>query len=157
MSLLVIGLLVAYVAAGCAQMPVRTTGQVEWPGENFRSSSPEAQGMDLSRLVQMFEAIQKDDLRLHSLLILRNGYLVTEAYWAPYGPGDKHTVESITKSVVGSLVGIAIDQGKISGVDQKMVDFFPDRPMKNLDEQKEAITLQNLLSMTPGLNCQDLS
>ena len=113
--------------------------------------------MDSARLVQMFAAIQKDGLRLHSLLIVRNGYLVTEAYWPPYDQGDKHTVELITKSMVGTLVGIAIDRGEIESVDQKMVDFFPETTLENMDDQKAAISLQNLLSMTPGLSCQDLS
>ncbi len=59
--------------------------------------------------------------------------------------------------MVGSLVGIAIDKGVITGVDQKMVGFFAGRPIEKMDEQKELITLGNLLSMTPGLSCQDLS
>lgn len=158
MSLFATSLIAAYLAAACAQTPTQPTVQDDyWPVKDWRSLSPEAQGMDSALLVQMFETIQKDDLRLHSLLIVRNGYLVTEAYWPPYGPGDKHSVESITKSVVGTLVGIAIDQGKITGVDQKMIDFFPGRPVEKMDGQKASITLQNLFSMTPGLNCQDLS
>jgi len=155
--LITISLLAAYIVAACSLAPTQRTVNQNWPVEDWQSSSPEAQGMDSSSLVQMFETIQKDDIRLHSLLIVRNGYLVTEAYWAPYGPGDKHSVESITKSVVGTLMGIAIDKGMISGVDQKMVDFFAGRPIGNMDGQKELITLQNLLTMTPGLNCQDLS
>jgi CubicO group peptidase (beta-lactamase class C family) len=156
-NLLMISYLTAYIAAACVQMPKQPIAQEVWPDEIFQSASPEAQGIDSSVLVQMFDAIQKDDLRLHSRLILRNGYLVTEAYWAPYRPDDKHTVESITKSFIGSLIGIAIDKGALTGVDQKLVDFFPGRPIKKLDGQKESITLQNLLSMTPGLSCQDLS
>jgi CubicO group peptidase (beta-lactamase class C family) len=157
LNIIMISLFAANIAAACAQTPSQQTGQENWPVENWQSSLPEAQGMDSSLLVQMFETIQKDDIRLHSLLIVRNGNLVTEAYWTPYGPDDKHTIESITKSVVGTLIGIAIDKGAITGVDQKMVDFFTGRSIKNMDDQKEAITLQNLLSMTPGLNCQDLS
>ena len=69
--------------------------------------------MDSTRLVEMFETIQKKDIRFHSLLIVRNGYLVTEAYWHPYAPDDKHTIELNTKSIIGTLVGIAIDQGSL--------------------------------------------
>jgi len=126
-----------------------------WPTENWQSSSPEAQGMDLTRLAQMFEYIEDKDINLHSLLIARNGYLVTEAYWHPYGPEDKHTTESITKSVIGTLIGIAIDQGAIKDVDQKLLTFFPRRTVQNLDNAKKSITLRDLLSMTPGLDCED--
>ncbi len=103
----------------------------------------------------MFTEIQAKGVRLHSLLIVRNGYLVTEAYFDPYTPDVRHTIESNTKSVVAALVGIAIEQGKIKSAGQKMVDFFPGRVMQNMDARKEAITLKDLLSMTPGLDCAD--
>ncbi len=125
----ILNLLVMVALAGCLAGPhaVAPTQQPEaqyWPTKAWRSATPEAQGMDSAILAQMFEAIQKDDVRLHSLLIVRNGYLVTEAYWHPYGPNDKHSIESNTKSIVGALIGIAIDQGRLQGVDQKLVDFF---------------------------------
>ncbi len=89
MNLFIVIMLTTNIAAACARTPTQPTAQVIWPVENWQSSPPEAQGMDLSKLVQMFETIQEDDIRLHSLLVVRNGYLVTEAYWAPYGPGQQ--------------------------------------------------------------------
>jgi CubicO group peptidase (beta-lactamase class C family) len=86
---------------------------------------------------------------------VRNGYLVTEAYWHPYGPNDTHSIESITKSVIGTLIGIALDQGAIRNVDQKLLDFFPQQAIQNLDGRKKSITLHDLLSMTPGLDWED--
>jgi CubicO group peptidase (beta-lactamase class C family) len=103
----------------------------------------------------MFEYIINHDIPLHSLLIVRNGYLVTEAYWHPYGPNDKHSVESITKSVIGTLIGIAIDHGELKSTEQKLLDFFPEHSIQNLDSDKKSITLGNLLSMTPGIACED--
>jgi CubicO group peptidase (beta-lactamase class C family) len=90
----------------------------------------------------------------HSLLIVRNGYLVVEAYASPYSPDIRHTVQSNTKSVIGTLIGIAIDQGQIKSVSQKLVDFFPELTIKR-DDEKDAITLEDLLTMTPGLDCKD--
>lgn len=126
-----------------------------WPTRNWQNSLPEEQGMDSTQLARMFEYIEENDIHLHSLLIIRNGYLVTEVYWHPYGPNDRHSVESITKTVIGTLIGIAIDRGEIKSTEQKLVDFFPDRAIQNLDEDKTTITLGNLLSMTPGLDCED--
>ena len=156
-TLLVFTLIAGFLASSCARPAILQLETEYWPGDSWQSTTPEAQGVDSAILAQMFEHIQMQNIRLHSLLIVRNGYLVTEAYWHPYDADDKHTIESNTKSIIGTLIGIAIDQGSIYGVDQKLVDFFPERTIQNLDEQKKSITLQNLLSMTPGLSCQDLS
>lgn len=128
-----------------------------WPTAGWQTSTPEQQGLDSQKLIEMFEFIQSEQLNLHSLLVIRNGYLVLEAYAAPYGPEDVHTVESNTKSVVAALTGIAIDQGKIASSDQKLLDFFPHNFVQNLDARKQEITLHDLLAMQPGLDCEDFS
>ena len=60
-----------------------------------------------------------------------------------------HDVADVTKSITSALVGIAIDQGAIDGVDQRVLDFFPD--VTDPDPKKEAMTIGHLLSMTSGL------
>jgi len=157
MNLLVIILLTGCITGSCSGSLRQQPDPEYWPTQNWQSTTPEAQGMDSTILAQMFETVQKDNIRLHSLLIVRNGYLVVEAYWHPYGPDVKHSIESNTKSIIGTLVGIAMDQGKLQNVHQKLVDFFPERSIQDMDEQKKSISLQNLLSMTPGLDCQDQS
>jgi CubicO group peptidase (beta-lactamase class C family) len=145
------------VAGSCAVPPRQSPDPEYWPSQAWQSATPEAQGMDSAVLARMFENVRNDDIRLHSLLIVRNGYLVVEAYWPPYGPDDSHAIESITKSIVGTLIGIAIDRGSLHGADLRLVDLFPQRSIQNLDGRKESITLRHLLSMTPGLACQDQS
>ncbi len=141
---------------------IACSGQVTMPAEpdyyptqSWRSSSPEAQGFDSGMLLQILGLIRSQKLNMHSVLVIRNGYIVTEVYYPPYATDIRHTIESNTKSIIGTLIGIAIEQGKIRNVDQKLVDFFPDQTIQNLDEQKKAITLKHLLSMTAGLDCQD--
>ena len=82
----IICLLVIILLAGCltesCSASLKSQPDVEyWPTQNWQSRTPEAQGMDSERLAQMFEAIQEDDIRLHSLLIARNGYLVGQLAW----------------------------------------------------------------------------
>ncbi len=155
------------LTAGCGG-PVRQPGTepptaiaipqpIEWPTTEWRTSSPEAQGMDSALLAQLFDRIERDKINLHSVLIVRNGYLVLEAYFHPYTPNIRHQVASVTKSVISSLIGIAIDQGYIRSVDQSLLSFFSDRGIANVDAQKQAITLEHLLSMTSGLECKDRS
>lgn len=111
--------------------------------------------MDSQKLLQMLAAIQERRLNLHSLLIVRNGYLVSETYFGPYRPDTRHELYSCTKSFVATLIGIALDKGYIDGTDQRIVDFFPERTFANLDAQKAAVTLEDTLTMRTGLDWQE--
>jgi CubicO group peptidase (beta-lactamase class C family) len=148
--------------AACSLLPVQTNqpGPLPpdyWPTHGWQTSTPEQQGMDSGKLADMMDFIQAQAINLHSLLVIRNGYIVLEAYANPYGPQVRHTVESNTKSIIGGLIGIAIEQGKIQNAEQRMVSFFPERMLRNSGGQKEAINLDHLLTMTSGLDCADNS
>ena len=152
--------LVVCLLAGCVGFGQTTASsapetQAYWPSSNWRSSVPEEQGMDSELLAQMFGQIEERQLNMHSVLIVRNGYLVTEAYFDPYTQNQKQQIYSVTKSVISTLVGIAIQKGYIKDTDQTLVNFFPGRGMANLDERKKAITLKDLLTLTAGLTCED--
>ncbi|MFX1577631.1 MAG: serine hydrolase domain-containing protein [Promethearchaeota archaeon] len=125
-----------------------------WPTDGWRSTSPEAQGMSSSQLQAMQAYIQQLSWGslIRSILIIRNGYIVWESYYDPaYGPNQQSNIFSCTKSVTSALIGIAIAQGHISGINETMVSFFPSRTIANLTIEKEAITIQHLLTMTSGL------
>jgi CubicO group peptidase (beta-lactamase class C family) len=123
----------------------------DWPTDGWRTSTPEEQGIDSVRLAEMFAYIAEQDLNMHSLLIVRNGYLVAEMYRPPYTVDRLHHVFSVTKSFTSALIGMALADGTITSLDQRLVDFFPDRAIANLDDQKRAITLEHLLTMSSGL------
>jgi CubicO group peptidase (beta-lactamase class C family) len=146
-------LCLASFLAGCGRAPKPAS----WPTTGWQTSTPEEQGMDSQKLADMLAAIESQGLSVDSVLVVRNGSLVLEAYYDPYGPDDVHSIESNTKSVIAALIGIAIDQGSIEGSSAKMLDFFPGRLVRQMDARKEAITLRHLLSMTPGMDCEDLS
>ena len=88
-----------------------------------------------------------------SLMIIRNGYVVAEAYWHPFAQNLIYEQMSASKSVISALVGIAIDKGYIESVDQKVLDFFPEITAQNLDDNKQAMTIRDLLTMSSGFNC----
>lgn len=108
--------------------------------------------MDPSMLEKMQAEIDDQHIQLHSLLILRNGVIVWEKYYDGYTADTKHAMYSVTKSFVSTLVGIAIDQGKIESVRQPVRDLLPGRTFQNSDERKQAMTLENLLTMSSGLS-----
>jgi CubicO group peptidase (beta-lactamase class C family) len=154
-KLMIVLILVAFLA-GCAPFAAKPTSATYWPTNGWQTTKPEEQGMDSELLAQMVEHIQKKQLNIHSLLIVRNGYLVSELYVYPYSAGQAHGVMSVTKSVLGTLVGIAIQQGYIKDVHQPLLSLLPDQEVANLDDQKRAITLEDLLTLTSGLDCPDI-
>jgi len=104
-----------------------------WPTEGWRTSTPEQQGLDSEKLVELLDYVQEKDINIHSLLIIRNGYVVTDVYFYPSANGSVHDVASVTKSFTGALIGIAISEGYIAGVDRPVLEFFPNRTVANVD------------------------
>ena len=58
-----------------------------WPKADWKRSSPEEQGMDSEHLFKMTNYFKENQKDIHSLLVLRNGYLITEAYFLPLSKG----------------------------------------------------------------------
>jgi CubicO group peptidase (beta-lactamase class C family) len=125
--------------------------EVYWPTEAWRVAAPEEQGMDAALLGQMLDAIDEQILRIDSVLVVHNGTIVAEKYYPPYDKDTMHGLQSVTKSVVSALVGIAIQQGYIKGVDDPVLDYYPERTFENDDALKRSITLEHLLTMSSGL------
>ena len=122
-----------------------------WPIDSWQESDPAEQGMDAVLLKKMFAKIDKQGRNIDSIVVVRNGYIVTEKYYSPYEQDTLHEVYSITKSVVSALIGIAIHQGYINGVDDLVLDYFPERTFQNDNPLKRSITLEHLLTMSSGL------
>ena len=158
-TLAILGIMV--LVSGCSQ--VDTTREpdlpqitaAEWPTGGWQTSTPESQGMDSRVLEAMLETVQNQNYNIDSITVIRNGYLVLDAAVYPYTQDTKHIIHSCTKSIVSILIGIALDQGFIEDVQTPVLEFFPDRTASNLDSDKKALTLENLLTMTSGFKCRD--
>jgi CubicO group peptidase (beta-lactamase class C family) len=87
---------------------------------------------------------------LYSLLVIKDGYLIAEDYFNEGSVDQKDRLQSVTKSYTSALVGIALDQGYLSSVDQKMLDFFPEVADQITDPRKAQITIRELLQMRSG-------
>jgi CubicO group peptidase (beta-lactamase class C family) len=153
-------LLVSILIAGCAppkSISIPVPAPDYWPSTEWRSSTPEEQGMDSELLAQMVEEINTRETGIHSVLVIRNGYMVAEAYFHPYTRETKIHIQSVTKSVIGMLVGGAIKDGYIESADEKLVDFYQNRIFDNPGGMKDSIQVKHLLSMTSGLDCETFS
>ena len=79
---------------------------------------------------------------------IRNGRVVYEDCWRGFKAEDAVNINSVTKGVVALLAGIAIDKGLLKGVDDKVIDYFPDYPVKRGEKTIYDVTLKHLLTMT---------
>jgi CubicO group peptidase (beta-lactamase class C family) len=112
-------------------------------------STPEQQGLDPDLIAELYyNAAQLETA--YSLLVFKDGYLIAEDYFHIGKPTLQVNIHSVTKSFTSALVGIAIDEGCISSVDQKMMDFFPEYQDEIDDPRKNEITIQQLLQMRAG-------
>lgn len=142
------------VALAIAGTAGRAAGEpAEWPTHGWRRSSPEAQGMDSKILADAFEEIRRRQIAIHGLTIVRNGYLVLDAYFWPFEDNLPHDMASVTKSITATLVGVAIGRHKVSGVTQPVTELLGSLPPANLDSRKRRLTVEHLLTMTSGLDC----
>jgi CubicO group peptidase (beta-lactamase class C family) len=123
-----------------------------WPGERWRTATPEQQGLDSQALASAIDQVLQKHLGVHSLLVIRHGYAVLDAYFYPYNSTTQHDLASVTKSITSALTGIAVDR-KLIRTEQRLLSFFPKEQPGKPDEQKQRITVGNLLRMESGLDC----
>jgi CubicO group peptidase (beta-lactamase class C family) len=138
--------LICVTAAGFANGEGLATS--DWPTEGWSVAAPEAEGMDSGELADLVEWAKAE--RVDSLLVVRHGKIVLDAYYAPFKPGIRHNLYSATKSVLGTLTAIAIRDHLLDSVDHPVLDFFQDKAVANVDDRKKAITVQHLLDMSSG-------
>ncbi len=124
---------------------------------DWTNADPAQNGLSYAKLRALSAAVRTDQFKkIGSILFARHGKLVYEDYVA----GDADTLRdtrSATKTITGALVGIAITEGKLSGIDAKVLDLLPDRArhIQNPDPRKSAITIEDFLTMTSPLECDD--
>jgi len=105
----------------------------------------------------MEEAIRSGEFKkIGSVLIAEHGKIIYESYFE----GDASTLRdtrSATKSITDVLIGIAIDEKKLSGVNTRVLSLLPEhaRKMQNPDPRKDAITVEDFLTMSSPLECDD--
>jgi CubicO group peptidase (beta-lactamase class C family) len=143
---------VVVIVGGCSAASQPRSESPSRSADGWQTATPEAHGFDSARLADALLAIRDKGLPVHSIVLVRDGELVLEAYFYPYDGSTVHELQSVTKSVTTTLVAIAADQGKLK-LDDPMVSFFTDRTIANRDDRKDRITIRHLASMSSGLAC----
>lgn len=148
-------------------MPATAFGQASRPADladGWRTAAPDDVGLDADALGDMTASIRAGDLgNIHAVLIERRGRLGYEAYFS--GPDQRwgsdlgevefdvdemHDLRSVSKSITAALVGVALEDGRLESVQTPLRELLPEYEALLTDE-KGAITLHHLLSMSSGL------
>lgn len=128
-------------------------GDDGWP----TAASPEAVGLSSERLRAMESALRAGEFKkISSVLVVRRGKLAHESYFDGGDAESLRNTRSVTKTLTGMLVGIAVEAKLLKGVDAPILPFFADKlPLQNPDARKEKITIEDFLTMSSILECED--
>ena len=105
--------------------------------------------IDTSRFV-------KDNRQLYSVVVSKNDKIIYNQYFNGKTGADLFNNQSLTKSVMSLLIGIAIDKGYITSVDQKIIKYFPELA-DDTDKRKQDITIRQIMNQASGLWHEDLT
>lgn len=139
--------------SGAPAAPAQEAGRSAAPGAtapDWEVRPPERWGLDRAGLDRTFRRAARME-PLNGLLVARRGTLVAEEYWDGMSARRDVNVKSASKSVISALVGIALREGVIDGLDQRVVEFFPEYVGDEDDPRKREITVRDLLTMRSGL------
>jgi CubicO group peptidase (beta-lactamase class C family) len=112
-------------------------------------SSPEAQGVSSKGILEFIAAANNSLDSLHSFLLVRNGHVVAEGWWAPYQAQSPHALYSLSKSFTSTAVGLAIAEDKLH-LEDEVLKFFPDDAPADPSNNLKSMRVSDLLRMSTG-------
>ncbi len=92
--------------------------------------------------------ITKKYTNIAGIVALKKGVVCYEKYFNQCVASSRIHVYSVAKSIISILIGIAIDQGHIESINQKVLEFFPDYVVKKREKTLQNVTLKDMLTMT---------
>lgn len=122
-----------------------------WPTTGWRTCTPEEVGMNSEKLNKVYKYAANPNINTYGLVIVKNGYIVGEAYFQGFSSTSRFRSYSIAKSFLSSLFGIAIDQKLIESVDEKASKYLTEWTNPEHKEEKRRMTIRHLLTMSSGL------
>lgn len=118
-----------------------------------------ANAADEGRFAQAGKAVEQGEFKaITSILVAQDGKVVYERYFDAEGAQARRNTRSVTKTVAGMLAGLAIEDGHLPGASARIFDVLPParkRNMRNPDPRKEATRVEDLLTMSSLVECDD--
>ena len=114
---------------------------------DFQKVRPEDAGISSDRLIRFAKRLERNNIPMHSIIVMRHGKICMESYYAPYTKDTLHRMFSVTKSFVSLAIGLLADEGRIS-LDDHIVDYFPEKlPENGAHPYMQMLTIRQMLTM----------
>lgn len=110
---------------------------------------PARQGVEAAAIAAFLDAIKREKLELHSLMVVRGGCVVAEGWWAPYRRTYPHLLNSLSKSFTSTAIGIAVHEGRLS-IEDCVLSFFPEYGNETIRANMAELKVRHLLTMSTG-------
>lgn len=117
----------------------------------FEIATPEEVGVSSRAILEYIEELECSQTEMHGLMIMRHNKLITQGWWAPFGPNLRHGLQSHTKTYAATAVGIAYTEGLLK-LDERLIDIFPDESPENPSENLKLLTIRDVLCMGCGMD-----
>ena len=109
-------------------------------------ATPESQGVPSEAIISFMDELSRNNLNMHSFMLIRNGRILAECYWPYFNADKKHRMYSVSKSFTSVAIGMMIDEGRIS-LNDKVAGFFPEYLPENPHPYILQATVRDLLMM----------
>ena len=126
-----------------------------WPTKGWRTSRPEAVGLNSEKLRQAIEYAATPRFNTEGVVIIRKGYIAAEAYFGNFRIDSTHVSNSMAKSFTSTLIGIAIDKGLIKGIDEKLCQYYDEWKCDDRQDFRSRITIRHAMTLTTGLDWKE--
>ena len=162
-------------------LPQLSVADVAWPGAEWARGDPASLGLDREAIEKLSGEIEAGQYgNIDSMTIIRHGQVAFEQHYewdyaaqhkglnypSPppwdyfnadaypfHGDTDLHSLQSVSKSVMSALIGIAIERGELPGTDATLGELLPHREFA--DPAVKDVTLENVLTMTAGIDWEE--
>ncbi|MBQ7225685.1 MAG: serine hydrolase [Clostridia bacterium] len=113
----------------------------------IKFSTPESCGVSSAKIHKFISQLNRRQMHMHSVLMMRGDSIIYEGYWAPFTCDFNHRMYSVTKSFVSVAVGLCVEDGLFC-LDDKIVDLFPEKLDPGINEHLKKQTVREMLTMT---------
>lgn len=113
-------------------------------------STPSAHAVDARGIAEFIEALEAaPDIEPHGLMLVRDGQVLAEGWWAPYSAERPHLLYSLSKSFTSTALAFAVEEGLVR-LDDTVLSHFPELDAEITDPRSRRMRVRHVLAMASG-------